>query len=57
MRKGYIDLPATPLFEFGYGLSYTKFEYSNLQINPKEINNGGEVEVTGGCKKYRQPYG
>lgn len=46
MRKGYIDLPATPLFDFGYGLSYTKFEYSNLQINPKEINNGGDVEVT-----------
>jgi len=46
MRKGYIDLPATPLYEFGYGLSFTKFEYSNLQINPKEINKGGEVEIS-----------
>ena len=45
-RKGYIELPGTPLYEFGYGLSYTKFEYSNLKINPGEIKTGGEVEVT-----------
>lgn len=36
IKKGaYVDISATPLFEFGYGLSYTKFEYSNLQIAPK----------------------
>ncbi len=39
-------MPGTPLYEFGYGLSYTKFDYSNLHINPKEINNEGEVEIT-----------
>jgi beta-glucosidase len=42
----YIDMPGTPLYEFGFGLSYTTFEYSNLTILPKEINNQGEVEVS-----------
>ncbi|MBI9010340.1 MAG: glycoside hydrolase family 3 C-terminal domain-containing protein [Tenericutes bacterium] len=37
----YLDSPNTPLYSFGYGLSYCKFEYSNLQLtkntmNPKE---------------------
>ena len=42
----YIDMPATPLYEFGFGLSYTTFEYSNLSILPNEINNEGKVEIT-----------
>ena len=41
----YIDMPGTPLYEFGFGLSYTTFEYSNLTILPKEINKQGEVEI------------
>jgi beta-glucosidase len=45
-RARYIDMPATPLYEFGFGLSYTTFEYSNLSIRPKEINSAGEVEIT-----------
>jgi beta-glucosidase len=42
----YVDMPGTPLYEFGFGLSYTTFEYSNLNILPKEINNEGNVEIT-----------
>lgn len=42
----YIDMPATPLYEFGFGLSYTKFEYSNLRISPGKINPEANVEVT-----------
>ena len=42
----YVDMPATPLYEFGYGLSYTTFDYSNLQIFPDEINPEGEAQIT-----------
>ncbi|MCF0188804.1 MAG: glycoside hydrolase family 3 C-terminal domain-containing protein [Bacteroidaceae bacterium] len=30
----YVDCPEEPLFAFGYGLSYTRFEYSDLQLEP-----------------------
>ncbi|HET7102334.1 MAG TPA: glycoside hydrolase family 3 C-terminal domain-containing protein, partial [Terriglobia bacterium] len=36
-RGGYVDMPATPLYHFGYGLSYTDFQYSNLRIDPSQI--------------------
>lgn len=44
--KGYVDMPATPLYSFGYGLSYTEFKYSNLRIDPGQISQGGIAKVT-----------
>ncbi|WP_421949149.1 beta-glucosidase BglX [Phaeodactylibacter xiamenensis] len=38
----YIDSPLSPLFPFGYGLSYTTFAYDNLRTNLR----GQSVEVT-----------
>jgi beta-glucosidase len=42
----YIDLPYTPLFPFGHGLSYTRFVYSSLRITPETIKPDGKVKVT-----------
>jgi beta-glucosidase len=43
---GYVDMPGTPLYTFGYGLSYTHFRYTNLHLSPVQIAEGGTVKVT-----------
>ena len=42
----YSDVEKTPLYPFGYGLSYTTFEYSNLKINKKSFPKGEKIEVS-----------
>ena len=45
-KSNYIDVRNEPLYPFGYGLSYTKFDYSNLAINTATIDMNGSVEVS-----------
>jgi beta-glucosidase len=42
----YLDASWTPLFPFGYGLSYTKFRLSNLQISAPRIRPDGRLNVS-----------
>lgn len=44
--RGYDRSPAKPLFAFGYGLSYTTFEYRNLSVAPQTGNLHEPVSVS-----------
>ncbi|MBQ9729441.1 MAG: glycoside hydrolase family 3 C-terminal domain-containing protein [Clostridia bacterium] len=44
--SSYRDVLNSPLYPFGYGLSYTKFEISNLTISATEMDENGEIEVS-----------
>jgi beta-glucosidase len=46
IHKGYLDMPSTPLFAFGHGLSYTTFDYGPLQLEQDSLDVGGEALVS-----------
>ena len=46
-KGDYVDGPTSPLWPFGFGRSYTSFEFSNLRLDRTELpTDGGEVVVT-----------
>lgn len=45
-HTGYLDQSPTPLYPFGYGLTYTKFGYSNLKVQSPEVAADGTLRVS-----------
>ncbi len=47
IRKGrtYMYFNESPLFPFGYGLSYTTFQYSNLTVNTPMLPHDGQIKI------------
>jgi beta-glucosidase len=44
--SGYDDEYNSPLYPFGYGLSYTQFEYSDLKISDEKLDRSGKITAS-----------
>ncbi|NHN24161.1 beta-glucosidase BglX [Flavobacterium jejuense] len=45
-KSNYLDVANTPLYSFGYGLSYTTFEYSLITISNEKLTKDKSIEVS-----------
>lgn len=45
-KSKYLDVLNTPLYPFGYGLSYTKFEYGNIELNQSTLTKSSPIQAS-----------
>lgn len=45
-RSNYLDVSNDPLYPFGYGLSYSKFDYSDVKLSSTQIDANGELTAS-----------
>lgn len=45
-QSNYLDAPNAPLLPFGFGLSYTEFEYSNVKVSKATLSENGSITIS-----------
>jgi beta-glucosidase len=48
----YLDSENSPLYPFGYGLSYSDFKYSDLSVVPQKVKKGQDIRITVNVNNY-----
>jgi beta-glucosidase len=44
--RTYLYFKGTPLYSFGYGLSYATFQYANLRVTPNRLSTNGSINIS-----------
>jgi len=56
-KSSYIDVVNTPLYPFGYGLSYTNFLITDLRLDSQVLMPGGQLKITAKVTNNGKVYG